>query len=194
MDNNINFNNIPINKDVFVKHDADNNTPDNNGKSSKLKIIILGIVIAAIIGVLVVSIIAGSKKGRVDKETVKITSDVKEIEAGWGYQLEVTKNIDKDHHLVYESSNKEVVYINDVGYMTGVNPGEATVTVMVDENKSVKVLRGMGKISTLLFPHFFCAVLLHAASVLPGFYIAPSFVNTALTVFSKIRMSRPILQ
>ena len=72
--------------------------------NNKYKLIALILGCLALLFFLIGVIWYGVSIGKVDQESVKITSDVKEIEVGWNYQLEVEKQIDANHHLVYTSS------------------------------------------------------------------------------------------
>ncbi len=92
---------------------------------------------AALLFFLVGVIWFGSSAGKVDNQYVKITSDVKEIQAGWGYQLEVDKNIHAGSTLEYKSSNPEILTISNTGYMNAIKPGEVTVTVQVEGDSKV---------------------------------------------------------
>ena len=106
--------------------------------NNKYKLIALILACAALLFFLIGVIWYGSTIGSVGKESLKITSDVKEIEVGWDYQLEVSKSIDADHHLEYSSSNNDVISITETGYMSAKQVGEATITVTIKENKKVK--------------------------------------------------------
>ncbi len=106
--------------------------------NNKYKLIALILACAALLFFLIGVIWYGSTIGAVDEESVKITSNVNEIEVGWDYQLEVTKSLDAGHHLEYSSSNNEVISISDTGYMNANAVGEATITVAIKENKKVK--------------------------------------------------------
>jgi len=137
MDNNYNAN---VNIENVIVNNSGTTIENNNEnkKGGKGKTILIGAGIVALLAVIVASIIFGSRQNSVGDESVKITSDVKELEIGWGYQLEVSQTIDKNHHLEYESSDKDILYVNDKGYMNAIREGEATITVSVAENSKVK--------------------------------------------------------
>ena len=79
----------------------------------------------------------GVTSGNVDNQFIKITSDVKEIESGWGYQLEISKSIDSGSTIEYISSDNNILTISNTGYMNALSPGEVTVTVRVKGNNKV---------------------------------------------------------
>ena len=106
--------------------------------NNKYKLIALILACAALLFFLIGVIWFGSTAGNVDEESLKITSDVKEIEVGWDYQLEVQKSINAGHNLEYSSSNSEVISISETGYMTARSIGEATITVSIKEKKKIK--------------------------------------------------------
>ncbi len=106
--------------------------------NNKYKLIALILACAALLFFLIGVIWFGSTIGNVDEESLKITSDVKEIEVGWDYQLEVQKSINAGHNLEYSSSNSEVISISETGYMTARSVGEATITVSIKEKKKIK--------------------------------------------------------
>ena len=106
--------------------------------NNKYKLIALILGCLALLFFLIGVIWYGVSIGKVDQESVKITSDVKEIEVGWNYQLEVEKQIDANHHLVYTSSNNDILTISDTGYMNALKTGEVTVTVSIKEKSKIK--------------------------------------------------------
>ena len=106
--------------------------------NNKYKLIALILACLALLFFLIGIIWMGLSVGSVGSESVKITSDIKEIEVGWNYQLEVKKNINADHHLEYSSSDNEILTISDTGYMNAIKTGEVTITVSIKEKKSVK--------------------------------------------------------
>ena len=106
--------------------------------NNKYKMIALILGCLALLFFLIGVIWFGSSVGSVDEESVKITSDIKEIEVGWDYQLEVRKTIDANHHIEYSSSDDSILTISDTGYMSAKSVGEVTVTVSIKENKKVK--------------------------------------------------------
>ena len=105
---------------------------DNKYKKIAL---ILGII--ALILFLIGVIWFGSTAGNVDEQYVKINSDVKEIEVGWGYQLEISKSINASNSIEYVSSNNEVLSVSNTGYMEAKSPGEAVVTVRIKEKTKI---------------------------------------------------------
>ncbi len=105
---------------------------------SKTKKIIVTILIIILLIILGVAIWAGISVDKVDKEIVTIKSDIKELEVGWGYQLEIDKTIDKNHDIIYESSNNNILTVDENGFIKAISPGEVTITVTVKGNKKVK--------------------------------------------------------
>ena len=106
--------------------------------NNKYKLIALILACAALLFFLIGVIWFGSSVGKVDEESIKITSTVKEIEVGWDYQLEISKSIDANHHLEYISSNTDVVIVSETGNMNAKAVGEATITVQIKEKKKIK--------------------------------------------------------
>jgi len=104
-------------------------------KTKKTIVVILIIILLIILGI---AIWAGISVDKVDEEIVTIKSDIKELEVGWGYQLEIDKTIDKNHKIIYESSNNNIVTIDENGFFKALAPGEVTITARVKGNKDVK--------------------------------------------------------